>query len=171
MKKIALSKKSYTCLQALLMLSGIMFPIMKCKNAAEMGPHACKPGLRLSWTYIIKFITIATIFCTSMVALHINQQWKEDGSSPTMYVLSVVAAATLSVTSFVLGIISHSTWLEDFCHECAQAAAQQDLRATYAEQLLERYQIMSKSLGGGYCFVFGMFQVLSILSLYNAISG
>ena len=31
------------------MLSGIVNPLMKSKSAAELGQHACKPGMQLSW--------------------------------------------------------------------------------------------------------------------------
>jgi hypothetical protein len=78
-------------LQAMLSLSGILFPIIKCKMGAELGRHACKPGLQLSWSYIIYFVAIAAVFCTSIVALHLNQPMdEEEGSS--LYIISVVVA-------------------------------------------------------------------------------
>ena len=56
-------------MQVLIMLSGIVNPLMKSKSAAELGQHACKPGMQLSWSYIISYVALLSLMYGSMLGI------------------------------------------------------------------------------------------------------
>ena len=105
-----------------------------------------------------------------MLALHMTKLVA--GDHHTFIMVSIAVVSLLDLLSNSAGYISAAAWLADFHAECTLAAAQRSKKlAQQADDLLYRFNLMSRTFGPSYCFLFTALQVLSILSLYNAISG
>ena len=150
------------------MMSGILSPLIKSKSAAELGRHACKPGLKLPWLYIISYFLLVTTIFGSIVTLQVTQM---EDNHQGFKLASIAMVALLGLLSHSAGMICGAVWMEDFCKECELAAKENPLLAKHANYLLDRFTLISKIMGPAFCVVFSHLQLMSILAIYNAISG
>ena len=86
-------------------------------------------------------------------------------------IISISTITLLGLLSTSAGVLSAAAWMEDFCRECASATLQKSVSAQHAEAFQDHYNLMRRIFGSCYCFIFSFYQVLSILSIYRAISG